>query len=404
MNCSRGLVAGGAPCDPAASVTAPVGESAAVQSAGGQSAGGQLASGEDVAGQVDLGPRLAALPKVELHVHLEGSFTVERIVELAERAGEALPVEPERLLGVGSLAELLARLDWWCGLVRSPEAAEAQAEALATRLGDDGVVHAEVIVNPTHWSGLPREVLFEAVSAGFARAAGRGACDCYLLASLLRSQSGEEALDLVRELERRSPARLVGLSIDGDERASGATGERFAPAFALAGAIGLGRTAHAGESSGPEGVVSALDDLGVSRVDHGIRAVEDPEVLRRVVDEGTTLDVCLTSNLALLYPDLDSHPIRRLVDAGAVVTINTDDPATLGVSLSGELGLAARHCGWGLAEVVSVLDAAVDASFAGGARKAQLRSSLREAARASLPVAPWAHPGGVAGQPDPPAG
>ena len=329
--------------------------------------------------------RLAVLPKVELHVHLEGSFTAERIVELAGTVGEALPAPPEQLLGVGSLPELLARLDWWCGLVRTPEAAEAQAADLATRLAADGVVYAEVIVNPTHWAGLPRVELLDAVSAGFARAAAAGACDCWLLVSLLRSQSGEQALDLVGELERRPPARLVGLSIDGDETAAGPTGPRFAPAFARAGALGLGLTAHAGESSGPEGVVSALDDLGVSRVDHGIRVIEDPDATCKVLEQGTTLDVCLSSNLALLYPDLDAHPIRRLVAAGVSVTINTDDPATLGVSLSSELALATGHCGWGFEGAVAALGRAIDASFAGEARKAELRVALAGGARGEGP-------------------
>jgi len=328
--------------------------------------------------------RLAVLPKVELHVHLEGSFSAERIVELAASLGEELPAPPEALLGVGSLPELLARLDWWCGLVRTPEAAEAQAEDLASRLGADGVVYAEVIVNPTHWAGLARRALLDAVSAGFARAAAAGACDCWLLVSLLRSQSGEEALEVVGELERHPPSRLVGLSIDGDEAAAGPTGSRFAAAFARAGALGLGLTAHAGESSGPEGVVSALDDLGVSRVDHGIRVIEDPEVTARVAEQGTTLDVCLSSNLALLYPDLDAHPIRRLVAAGVPVTINTDDPATLGVSLSSELALATDHCAWGFEGALAALGRAIDASFAGDARKAGLRAALAGAAREEL--------------------
>ena len=324
----------------------------------------------------DLETTLRSLPKVELHVHLEGSFTAGRIVELARAAGEPLPEAPDRLLAVGSLPALLARLDWWCGLVRSAEQAEAQAHDFAGALAADGVAYAEVIVNPTHWSGLPRPVLLEAVSAGFGRAAAEGHADCWLLVSLLRSQTEDGALEVVRELERRPPERLVGLSIDGNEAETGPTGGRFAPAFGLAGALGLGRVAHAGESSGPEGVVSALDDLGVSRVDHGIRIVEDDGVLRRVADQGVTLDVCLSSNLALVHPDLELHPIRRLVDAGVAVTINTDDPATLGVTLTGELALATRHLGWGRAGAVAAVARAIDASFASGATRAALRSGL----------------------------
>jgi adenosine deaminase len=317
------------------------------------------------------------MAKVELHVHLEGSFTGERIAELAAEAGQEMPADPASILACDSLPDLLARLDWWCGLVRTPEQAERQAHDFAVSMAGDGIAYAEVIVNPTHWSGLARPALLEAVSSGFARAAAEGGADCWLLVSLLRSQTAEEALAVVAELERRPPARLVGLSIDGNEAETGPTGARFAPAFAAAGALGLGLTAHAGESSGAEGVTSALDDLGVSRIDHGIRIVEDPAVLARVADEGVTLDVCLTSNVNLLYGHLEAHPLRRLVAAGVAVTINTDDPATLGVTLTGEMALAARHCGWGLAGAIKATEQAISASFASESLAADLRRLLK---------------------------
>lgn len=319
---------------------------------------------------------LHRLPKVELHVHLEGGFTPERIGELADEAGEDMPVERGAILSCSSLPELLARLDWWCGLVRTPEQAERQAYDFARRLGADGVAYAEVIVNPTHWAGVSRPVLLDAVSAGFAGAAAEGAADCWLLVSLLRTQTGDEAVDLVRQLDRRPPDRLVGLSIDGNEAASGPTGPRFAPAFARAASLGLGLTAHAGESSGPEGVASALDDLGVSRVDHGIRAVEDPSLVRRLAEEAVPLDVCLTSNVALLYGDIAAHPVRALVAAGVPVTVNTDDPVTLGVTLTGEMALACRHIGWGLEGAAQATERAISASFAPETRKAELRDLL----------------------------
>ncbi len=320
---------------------------------------------------------LRRLPKVELHVHLEGSFDAERIAELACEAGEEVPYDVESILAPGNLDDLLTRLDWWCGLVRTPEQAERQAHDFAARLWEDGIVYAEVIVNPTHWKGLPREVLLDAVSAGFARAAGEGLCDAWLLVSLLRSQRGEEALEVVSSLERRPPSRLVGLSIDGNEDAAGPTGKRFAAAFGLAGAIGLGRTAHAGESSGPEGVASALDDLCVSRIDHGVRSIEDPYLVERLVRDAVTLDVCLTSNVRLLYGSLELHPLRALVESGVPVTINTDDPATLGVTLSSEMDLAESICSWGLAGAVACTERAIEASFASDPTSSALRRKLK---------------------------
>jgi len=326
---------------------------------------------------------LRRLPKVELHVHLEGSFDVDRIVLLADEAGEKLPVDYQSILRPKSLGELLARLDWWCGLIRTPEQAVRQAYDFSARLGADGVAYAEVIVNPTHWRGLGRETLLEAVSAGFEQASRDGHCDAWLLVSLLRSQSSDEALDVVKHLARRPPSRLVGLSIDGNEAATGPTGQRFAPAFALGGALGLGRTAHAGESSGPEGIVSALDDLGVSRIDHGVRCVEDRDLTRRLAREGIALNVCLTSNVELLYGSLDRHPLAQLVDGGLAVTINTDDPVTLGVTLTSEMALAQEICQWGPRGAIAATENAIEASFASPSKVSELRRRLSAFAVAS---------------------
>lgn len=328
---------------------------------------------------------LRRLPKVELHVHLEGSFDVDRIVELADEAGEELPANPQSILRPTSLSELLARLDWWCGLIRTPEQAVRQAYDFAARLGADGVAYAEVIVNPTHWRGLGREVLLDAVSAGFDQAAGDGHCDAWMLVSLLRSQSAHEALEVVEALAARPPSRLVGLSIDGNEAATGPTGHRFAPAFALAGALGLGRTAHAGESSGPEGIVSALDDLGVSRIDHGVRCVEDRDLMVRLATEGVALNVCPTSNVELLYGSIGRHPLATLVDGGIAVTINTDDPVTLGVTLTSELALAQSVCHWGLQGAIAATETAIRASFASASKASDLHKRLSEFAGRTLP-------------------
>lgn len=321
---------------------------------------------------------LLALPKVELHVHLEGSFTTERISALAAAAGEPLPGPAAGLFNFGDLSSFLALLDWWCGLVRTEEQAEAQAHGFASFLHADGVAYAEVAVNPTHWSGLPRAHLLEAVSAGFERAAHEGLTDCRLVVSLLRRQSAEEAIALVDDLAVSRPGRLVGLGVDGDEAEAGPTGDRFAPAFAAASEIGLGLTAHAGESSGPEGVVSALDDLGATRIDHGVRAIEDSELLRRLAAQGVTLNLCLTSNARLLYGSLEAHPVAAIAGAGVPVTINTDDPVLLGTTLSAELALAAERCGWGLPGSRAATERAIDAAFCSREDAERLRARLAE--------------------------
>jgi len=319
---------------------------------------------------------LRGLPKVELHVHLEGAIAPKRIAQLARSSGEELPRPVDRLFEFEGLGEFLRLLDWWCSLVRSPRDAQEIAYDAARRASADGIVYAEVIVNPTHWQGLERDVLIDSLAEGFDRAATDGLTDCRILLSILRQQGGDEALELVEWMGRTRPRRVVGLSIDGNEAASEPTGARFAPAFRWARELGFGTTAHAGESSGPEGVISALDDLSVRRIDHGVRAAEDPAVVARLAEERIPLNVCLTSNLALLYRSLDEHPIGALVRTGVPVTINTDDPVLLGTTLTEEFELAADLLDWSRDDAAAATERAIEAAFCEPATKRRLRDEL----------------------------
>jgi adenosine deaminase len=321
---------------------------------------------------------LRALPKVELHVHLEGSFSPERIAALAEAAGVALPRPPDQLFQFTDLGDFLSLLDLWCGLVRTPEQVYEIANDFAVRLAGDGIAYAEVMVNSTHWSSVGFEDLIEAVDAGFQRAREDGMADCRVLVSLLRGQTAAEAMQIVEWMGTRQLPRVAGLSLDGNEVVAGRASARFAAAYARAAELGFGLTAHAGESSGSEGVRDALDLLGVSRVDHGVRAVDDPVLLQRLADEGIACNVCVTSNLSLIYPDIDSHPVRRMVDAGVPVTINTDDPEPLDIDLNDEVALVAGHLGWGIEDVVGSTRQAIDAAFCDADRGRELNAMLDE--------------------------
>ena len=318
------------------------------------------------------------MPKAELHVHLEGTLGRDRIVELAAAAGEPLPRPPDELFAFGDLDGFLSFLDWTCRLVHDRDQAERVAYDFAARAHADGTRYAEVIVNPTHWRTWRTADLVEALGAGFDRAMSDGLADCRLLLSVLREQSSDEALALVRWMADDRPSRVLGLSVDGNEARAGRTGPRFAPAFRLARAEGFGCVAHAGESSGPEGVVDALDLLEVDRIDHGVRAVEDPALVARLARAGVVLDVCLTSNLTMLYETIDAHPLQRLIAAGVPVTLNTDDPAYLGIDLTGEFELASTALGWSTDVAVERVRAAIDASFCEPERVAELHRELDE--------------------------
>jgi adenosine deaminase len=323
--------------------------------------------------------RLRALPKAEVHVHLEGCFSADLLEQWAGKFGELMPRPRETLFRFEGLADFLQFLDWACGLVRTREELAEAAYAFSRRLADSGVGYGDLIFNPTHWKpwhGRLREMI-DALDAGFRAAEQDGLPPVGLCVSLLRTQSADAAAELVDTLVALRRPRVVALSIDGNEAAAGRTGPRFAEAFRRAGAAGLKRTVHAGESSGPEGVRDAIELLGADRIDHGVRAIEDAAVVALLVDRRIPLGICPTSNLVLgVYPSIEEHPIERLRRAGVLVSVNTDDPALLGTRLEQEFAICTRAFDWSDAELRAVAQTSIDACFAGEGIKTRLREAL----------------------------
>lgn len=345
---------------------------------------------------------IRAIPKAEVHVHLEGTFELIDLIDLAKAAGAPLPGPARSLfdisthyepdvpdvstgggaatgVGVGGLGGFLRFLDWQCSLVRTAEDAARTAYRFAARQSASGIRYSDVIVNPTHWEAWTgRETdLLDALGQGLIEAEQDGLCVAQLAVSLLRSQTSAEAIDLVERVVESRPARVVALSVDGDEKATGRTGEKFHDAFQLAKAKGLRRTVHAGESSGPEGVWDAIDLLSAERIDHGVRSIEDPRLVGELIERGIPLGVCPRSNLTLgLYPSWEAHPLPELVRAGVTVTINTDDPAPLGTTLVHDWATTADAFGYGLDDLVQFARNSVTASFADADLKRDLTAEL----------------------------
>jgi len=323
--------------------------------------------------------RLRTLPKAEVHVHLEGCFDAMLLEQWARKFGEPMPRPRDSLFRFEGLADFLHFLDWACGLVRTREELAEAAYAFSQRLAASGTGYADLIFNPTHWkhwqARLPE--MLDALDAGFRAAEQDGLPPVGLCVSLLRTQSADAAAELVDLLITLRHPRVVALSIDGNEAAAGRTGPRFAEAFRRAGAAELKRTVHAGESSGPEGVRDAIELLGADRIDHGVRAIEDPGVVALLVDRRIALGVCPTSNLKLgVVPSIEQHPIERLRHAGVAVSVNTDDPALLDTSLVREYAVCRDTFEWSDDDLWSVARTSIDASFANDDVKAQLRDAL----------------------------
>ena len=323
--------------------------------------------------------RWRTLPKAEVHAHLEGCFQPAVLEQWATQASVPMPRPRDRLLQFDGLADFLHFLDWACGLASTRERLAELSYGYCQRLADSGAGYADVIVNPTHWKAWHGRLpdMIDAIDAGFSAAAQDGLPPVGLCISLLRTQSADAAAELVDQLIALRHPRVVALSIDGNEAAAGRTSARFAEAFKRAGAAGLRRTVHAGESSGPEGVRDAVECLGADRIDHGVRAIEDPDLVRLLAERRIPLGICPTSNLKLgVYARMADHPIDLLRQAGVVVSINTDDPVLLGASLEGEYALCAETFGWSEDVLRTLARHSIDASFANADIKANLLQTL----------------------------
>ena len=277
---------------------------------------------------------LRAMPKAELHIHIEGSLEPELIFALAERNGVALPYpDVEALRAAYAFTDLQSFLDiYYAGasvLLQERDFTD-MAYAYLERAAADHVIHAEIFFDPqTHTA---RGVDIGTVIRGLATACERGGRELGISSSLILCflRHLDEA-DALATLEAALAYRehFIGVGLDSSER--GHPPEKFARVFARARAEGLHLVAHAGEEGPPEYIRNALDVLHVERIDHGVRCVEDPALVRRLAREGVALTVCPLSNLKLcVVGSLAEHNLGELLAAGLKATVNSDDPAYFG--------------------------------------------------------------------------
>ena len=277
---------------------------------------------------------LAAMPKAELHIHIEGSLEPELIFSLAERNGVALAYRSvEALREAYDFTDLQSFLDiYYAGasVLLKEEDFFDMAMAYFRRAAADNVVRAELFFDPqTH---TERAVRFETVVRGLARACEAANHELgvsgALILCFLRHLSEEAAFET---LEQALPFRehFIGVGLDSSER--GHPPEKFARVFARCGELGLHRVAHAGEEGPPSYIRGALDVLGVERIDHGVRCLEDPALVQRLARERIPLTVCPLSNVKLcVFGTLAEHNLDRLLASNLVATVNSDDPAYFG--------------------------------------------------------------------------
>lgn len=277
---------------------------------------------------------LLALPKAELHLHIEGSLEPGMMVALARRNGVAIPfASVEEVRAAYSFTDLQSFLDiYYAGadVLRTEEDFHDLALAYFDRAAADGVVHAEIFFDPqTHTHrGIPFDVVATGLFAGIAAAKARHGMTVGVIMSYLRHLDEDDAFATLAQAEPWLD-RLVGVGLDSSE--IGHPPSKFARVFAASRERGLKLCAHAGEEGPPAYVHEALDVLQVDRIDHGNRSLEDPALVARLAREGVTLTVCPLSNVALRnVASLDVHPIDRMLDLGLRATIHSDDPSYFG--------------------------------------------------------------------------
>ncbi|WP_030814860.1 adenosine deaminase [Streptomyces sp. NRRL F-2799] len=274
------------------------------------------------------------LPKAELHLHIEGTLEPELAFRLAERNGVELPyADTEALRHAYRFEDLQSFLNLYYELMavlRTERDFEELADAYLARAAAQGVRHAEIFFDPQ--AHLARGVEMGTVIEGLWRALGRSeethGVSTKLIMCFLRDESAESAL---ATLDAAKPYldRITGVGLDSAE--VGNPPEKFREVYDAAAALGLRRVAHAGEEGPPEYVVQALDLLGVERVDHGLRSMEDPALVERLVRDRVPLTLCPLSNVRLRTVDtLADHPLPAMLEAGLMCTVNSDDPAYFG--------------------------------------------------------------------------
>ncbi len=320
------------------------------------------------------GSFILALPKAELHLHLEGSIEPPTLVELKKRRGveNGSLADAEQLYSYQDFTGFLMAFKAVTELLKGAEDYELITYRLMERLKADNVVHAEVYVSVGVC--LWRKQNFDAIFEGLERGRERGERDFGI--SLLWifdavRHFGAEAARRVAELAVRYRDRnVVGFGIGGDERR--AAPELFRDVYAYCAEHGLRLTAHAGETSGPESIWGALN-VKAERIGHGLSAERDPELLEELSRRQVPVEICLTSNLRTgCCPAVSDHPVRRYFDHGLMVTLNTDDPAMFRTSLSGEYALAQEEFGFTQEHLRELARNSFEASFLPAEKKLAL--------------------------------
>jgi adenosine deaminase len=318
--------------------------------------------------------------KAELHCHIEGAASPELVTRQAKKYGaDVSPFIRDGSFVWHDFTSFLAAYDFASDLFRTEEDYARLSEHYLSSLAREGAIYSEFFISPDHAAkaGLSPKTYTNALGEGILRAKAKTGIEARMIVIGVRHVGVEAVEQAARFAAKSGNALVTGFGLAGDERIG--EFEDFVRAFEIAREAGLGITVHAGELTGWETVQSALDNIRPSRIGHGVRAIENPDLVKRIADEGVVLECCPGSNVALsVFPSFAEHPFPALRKAGCKVTLNSDDPPYFWTSLKREYDIAAEHFGMGEKDLLGATKTAIEAAFVDRKTKTALLARLAE--------------------------
>ena len=320
--------------------------------------------------------QIQKLSKVELHSHLEGCIQPQLVRAIAKRNDITLKeglFNEKDMFAWDNFVEFLGAYDEASFCLRKAQDYRDIMYTYMQECAAQGTIYAETFISPDHAAavGMSYDDMLSGCVQGIDDAQADFGIVGRLIVSCVRHLGPEQAVVVAQQLVNNPHPYIVGFGMGGNE--SMFTQADFAPAFNIAAASGLACTTHAGEVLGPQSVWDAIDNLPVTRIGHGVRSVEDPALLVELAKRGIALEVCPGSNIALsVYPNLESHPLNKILDAGISVSLNSDDPPFFATTVGSEYLSGAKDFGLDLEQLRNISRMAMQASFADEQTKARL--------------------------------
>ncbi|MBL4890885.1 MAG: adenosine deaminase [Rhizobiaceae bacterium] len=313
--------------------------------------------------------------KAELHCHIEGAAHPELVLKQAQKYN----VDVSKIISADNeyiwhdFTSFLGAYDLSASLFRSPEDYHDLANDVFLRMAKQDCIYGEIFASPDHAAriGCTYIELISAIASGIETAKSSSGIEGRIIVVGVRHEGIESVEQAARDVAKYPHKLVTGFGIAGDERIG--DHKDFAKAFAIAKEAGLGLTGHAGELCGAQSVRDAIDHWGITRIGHGVRAIEDSGLVERIAAEGIVLEACPGSNISLeVFPDFKSHPFRALDEAGCKMTLNSDDPPYFHTSLEREYEIAREYFGYNDEELLGFTITAIEAAFVDGETRKRL--------------------------------